>query len=94
MDDAYNAETTLARGLDGHYTRAVDETYALIRGTGRLRRHPPQARWLLTRLDPLTAPPAHPGSGHALRPAHRRQRLLSRRRSRPALRGQIHPNPT
>ena len=28
---AYNAETTLARALDGHYARAGDEAYALIR---------------------------------------------------------------
>jgi hypothetical protein len=52
---AYNAETTLARALDGHYARAGDEAYALIRealttsgdiipGHGQLR------------VDPLTAP--------------------------------------
>ena len=28
---AYNAETALARALHGHYTRAGDEAYALIR---------------------------------------------------------------
>ena len=28
---AYNAQTTLARGLDGHYAREGDEAYALIR---------------------------------------------------------------
>ena len=28
---AYNTETTLARNLDGHYARASDEAYALIR---------------------------------------------------------------
>ena len=54
---AYNAETTLARALTGHYARAADEAYALIRealacsgdiqpGHGELR----------IRLDPLTAP--------------------------------------
>ena len=53
----YNAETLLARALDGHYSRVGDEAYALIRealtvsgdicpGPGRL----------LIRLDPLTAP--------------------------------------
>ncbi len=53
---AYNAETTLARVLGGHYARAGDEAYALIRealtssgdihiGNGEL----------LMRLDPLTA---------------------------------------
>jgi transposase len=54
---AYNAETALARALHGHYARAGDEAYALIRealtvsgdicpGNGNL----------LIRLDPLTAP--------------------------------------
>ncbi len=28
---AYNAETTLARNLNGHYPRAADEAYALVR---------------------------------------------------------------
>jgi hypothetical protein len=53
----YNAETALARALDGHYARAADEAYAVIRealavsgdiqpGDGELR----------IRLDPLTAP--------------------------------------
>ncbi len=28
---AYNTETTLARNLNGHYARAEDEAYALIR---------------------------------------------------------------
>ena len=54
---AFNAETTLARALNGHYARASDEAYALIRealtvsgdiipGHGQLH----------IRLDPLTAP--------------------------------------
>jgi hypothetical protein len=54
---AHNAETALARALDGHYARAGDEACALIRealttsadicpGNGQL----------LIRLDPLTAP--------------------------------------
>ena len=54
---AYNAETTLARALNGHYTRADDEAYALIREalavSGDIRPGPGQ---LLIRLDPLTAP--------------------------------------
>jgi hypothetical protein len=54
---AYNAETTLARALDGHYARADDEAYALIRealtGSGDIR---PGNGQLLIRLDPLTAP--------------------------------------
>jgi len=54
---AYNAQTTLARALDGHYTRAGDEAYALIRealtATGDIIPGPGE---LLVRLDPLTAP--------------------------------------
>ena len=54
---AYNAETLLARGLDGHYARAGDEAYALIReaptASGDIRPGPGE---LLIRLDPLTAP--------------------------------------
>ena len=39
---AYNAETTLARGLDGHYARAGDEAYAAHpRSPHHLRRHLP-----------------------------------------------------
>jgi hypothetical protein len=54
---AYNAETTLARALNGHYARAGDEAYALIRETltasGDIC---PGNGHLLVRLDPLTAP--------------------------------------
>ena len=54
---AYNAETTLARALDGHYARAGDEAYALIREalttSGDIW---PGHGQLLIRLDPLTAP--------------------------------------
>jgi Helix-turn-helix domain len=54
---AYNAETALARALDGRYARAGDEAYALIRealtASGDIR---PGDSELLIRLDPLTAP--------------------------------------
>jgi transposase-like protein len=54
---AYNTETALARGLDGHYARAGDEAYALIREaltvSGDII---PGPGALLIRLDPLTAP--------------------------------------
>jgi hypothetical protein len=54
---AYNAETLLARALDGHYARAGDEAYALIREaltvSGDIC---PGNGELLIRLDPLTAP--------------------------------------
>ena len=86
---AYNAETALARALDGHYARAGDEAYALIRealtSSGDIIPGPGQ---LLIRLDPLTAP-AHQGPRRPLRPAQPSPGLLSRHRSRPALRGQI-----
>jgi hypothetical protein len=54
---AYNAETALARALDGHYARAGDEAYALIREAlvtsgGIIPGHGE----LLIRLDSLTAP--------------------------------------
>jgi transposase-like protein len=54
---ACNTETALARGLDGHYARAGDEAYALIREaltvSGDII---PGHSELLIRLDPLTAP--------------------------------------
>jgi hypothetical protein len=54
---AYNAETALARALDGSYARARDEAYALIREalatSGDII---PGHGHLLVRLDPLTAP--------------------------------------
>jgi transposase len=54
---AYNAETALARALDGHYARAGDEAYAVIREalavSGDICPGPGE---LLIRLDPLTAP--------------------------------------
>jgi len=54
---AYNAETALARALGGHYARADDEAYALIREalttSGDIQPGPGE---LLIRLDPLTAP--------------------------------------
>jgi transposase-like protein len=54
---AYNTETALARALGGHYARAEDEAYALIRealaASGDII---PGHSELLIRLDPLTAP--------------------------------------
>jgi transposase len=54
---AYNTETTLARNLDGHYARAEDEAYALVREalttSGDIQ---PGPGTLHVRLDPLTAP--------------------------------------
>jgi Transposase protein len=54
---AHNAETTLARALDGPCARAGDEAYAVIREalavSGDIRPGPGE---LVIRLDPLTAP--------------------------------------
>jgi hypothetical protein len=54
---ACNAETALARAVDGHYARAGDQACALIRealtASGDIIPGPGQ---LLIRLDPLTAP--------------------------------------
>ena len=54
---AYNAETILARALNGHYARVGDEAYALIRealtASGDII---PGPGTLTIRLDPLTAP--------------------------------------
>ena len=54
---ACNAETALARALDGHHARAGEEACALIRealtGSGDII---PGHGELLIRLDPLTAP--------------------------------------
>jgi hypothetical protein len=54
---ACNAETILARALHGHYARAGDEAYALIRealtASGDIT---PAGGVLHVRLDPLSAP--------------------------------------
>ena len=54
---AYNAQAVLARSLYGHYNRADDEAYSLIRealtGTGDI--HPADGI-LHVRLEPLSAP--------------------------------------
>jgi transposase-like protein len=52
---ACNAETTLARALDGRHARAGDEAYALIRQALTASGDICPGR-LLIRLDPLTAP--------------------------------------
>jgi hypothetical protein len=54
---AYNAETTLARILHGHYSRADDEARALIRETMTLSGDLEiRGDTLHVRLDPTTAP--------------------------------------
>ena len=54
---AHNAETTLARALDGHYARPGEEACAPIREalttSGDIQ---PADGGLIIRLDPLTAP--------------------------------------
>ena len=56
-DGAYNAETILARALDGAYARAGEEAYALIREALTTSGDIIPADGTLTiRLDPLSAP--------------------------------------
>jgi transposase-like protein len=53
---AFNAETALARALNGHYARAEDEAYALIReALGTSGDIIPGDGTLTIRLDPLSA---------------------------------------
>jgi hypothetical protein len=70
---AYNAETALARALDGHYARVGHEAYALIRkaltSSGDII---PGNGHLLIRLDrspPLAAPRPWPPSATSSRPS-------------------------
>ena len=87
---AYNAETLLARALDGHYTRAGHEAYALIRdaltASGDII---PGHGQLLIRPDPRPAGPRHspPSATSSTKP-----RPATGHPSRPALRGQT-PTP-
>ena len=89
---AFNAETALARALDGRYARAGDEAYALIRealtASGDIRPGPGQ---LLIQLRPPHRAPANPGTRRPLRPAQPSRKPLPRHRSRPALRSQTPP---
>ena len=91
---AYNAETILARALDGHYARARDEAYALIREalatSGDIHPGPGQAAHP---ARPADRPAAHPCNGRPLRPAQPGRMHLSRHRPHPALRGQAPPRP-
>jgi hypothetical protein len=88
---AYNAETLLARALVGHYTRAGDEAYALIREALTTSGDIPGHGQLLIRPDPLTRPagPRHspPSATSSTKP-----RPATWHPSRPALRGQT-PTP-
>ena len=89
---AYNAETILARALDGRYARAGDEAYALIREAlttsgdiipaGGTLHHPP---------GPAIRTPPHPRPRRPLRPAQRHQDALPRHQAHPAIRGQRTP---
>src|ERR1019366_1535293 len=66
---ACNAETILARALHGHYARAADEAFALIRealtASGDII---PGDGVLHIRLDPLTAPAPSPRSAPSSTP--------------------------
>ena len=85
---AYNAETILARALNGAYARADDEAYALIREALTTSGDITPADGTLTiRLDPLSAPrrtrPRRP-----LQAAHRHRHQLPRHQPHPAVRSQ------
>ena len=90
---AYNAETILARALDGHYARAGDEAYALIREAlatcGDITPAPASCTSGWTRSPPPGAPRRWPPSATS----STRPEPLSRHRPRPALRGQAPPRP-
>ncbi len=73
---ACNAETILARALDGHYSRAGDEAYALIRETLTTSgdiipggRHPAPSGW--TRYPHRAAPAPSPPSATSSAPPRR-----------------------
>ena len=89
---AYNAETILARTLNGHYARAGDEAYALIRealtASGDII---PGDGTLTIRLDPLSAPRRTHALAAPLRPAQRHRHPLPRHPAHPALRDQEPP---
>jgi transposase len=91
---AYNAETILARALNGHYARARDEAYALIREalatSGDIHSRPGQ---LLIRLDPLTAPRRTQALAALCDQLQPGRMHLSRHRPRHTLRGQAPPRP-
>ena len=91
---AYNAETALARALDGRYARAGDEAYALIRealtASGDIL---PGHSQLLIRLDPLTAPRRTQALAALCDQLNQTASPLPRHRSRPALRVESHPKP-
>lgn len=77
---AFNAKATLARALNGHYARAEDEAYAVIRealaGSGDIQ---PAGGQLRVRLGPFTAPRRTRARARAAG-LHRRPTQLKRRR--------------
>ena len=89
---ACNAETILARTLNGHYARAGDEAYALIRealhasGDITIR-----GGVLHVRLDPLSAPRRTRALAALCQQLNTRPGLLSRHHAHPALRSQRTP---
>jgi len=61
---AYNAETSLARALDGHYARSGDEAYAVIREALAVSGdHPARRRRTAHPARTRSPHPAHPGPG-------------------------------
>ena len=89
---ACNAETLLARTLDGRYARAGDEASALIRealtASGDIILGHSE---LLIRLDPLTAPRRTQALATLCDQLNQAQARLPGHRSRPALALAFHP---
>ncbi len=89
---ACNTETILARALNGHYARARDEAFALIREalttSGDIT---PGHGILHIRLDPLTAPRRTRALQSPLPAAEYHQHPLPRHHPHPALRNQRTP---
>ena len=89
---AYNAETILARALDGRYARAGDEAYALIRealtASGDII---PGDGTLHIRLDPLSAPRRTRALAALCDQLNHHRNPLPRHPARPALRSQRPP---
>ena len=88
---ACNAETILARALHGHYARAADEAFALIREALTATATSSTATASCTCGSTRSRAPAHPRPHRALPPAQHHPNPLPRHHAHPALRSQRTP---
>ena len=88
---AYNAGTILARALNGHYARAGDEAYALIREALTASGDIIPGGGTLPSASTRSPRPADPRHRRPLRPAQRHRNPLPRHPAHPALRDQRPP---